>query len=111
MTLLTRESKFYATSRSVGVLNIYLHLELGVGLRGKLKLPNICHAKYRKKNYENNGLFSITGQLLIGCQEANLTIGLMDLRIRLAHRFRDILLHFTTIYFEKNILFKKWSIL
>ena len=64
--LLTRESKFYATSRSVGVLNIYLNLGLGVRLRGKLEWPNICHANYRKRNYENTWLFSITGQQLIG---------------------------------------------
>ena len=48
---LTSESKFYATSRSVGVLTICLNLGLGAELRGKLELPNICHAKYRKKNW------------------------------------------------------------
>ena len=34
------------------VLKICLDLELGLGLRGKLDLPNICHVKYRKKKYE-----------------------------------------------------------
>ena len=38
MTSLKRESKFYGTSRSVGELKICLHLGLGVGLWGKLKI-------------------------------------------------------------------------
>ena len=54
----------YGTPRSVGVLNIYLHLGLGVGLKGKLEEPNICHAKFRKKNNENTLQFSISGQLI-----------------------------------------------
>ena len=37
LTSLTHESKFYATFRSVGVLKIWLHLGLGVGLRGQLE--------------------------------------------------------------------------
>ena len=48
------------------VLKMFLHLGPGVGLRGKLVQSNICHAKYRKKNYDNIGLFSTTGQLLVG---------------------------------------------
>ena len=51
-----------------GVLTIFIHLGLGVGLRGKLYEPNICNAKYRKKNVENSGLFSMSGHLLIGCK-------------------------------------------
>ena len=38
----------FGTSKSVGVLKICLHLGVVVGLRGKLKQPNICHGKYRK---------------------------------------------------------------
>ena len=36
MSSLRSESKFYATSRSVGVLKIGPHLGLAVGLRGQL---------------------------------------------------------------------------
>ena len=34
---LRRESKFYGTSRSAGVLKICSHLGLGVGMRGTLE--------------------------------------------------------------------------
>ena len=41
---LTRESKFYGTSRSIRGLKICLHWGLGVGMREKLELPKIFYA-------------------------------------------------------------------
>ena len=56
MTSLTHESKYYATSRSVGVCNIYIHLGLGVGLRGKLGNLSI---QVKKNNFPTNLIFVI----------------------------------------------------
>ena len=61
MTSLTRKSKFYANSRSVRVLKNGLNLGLGVGRRGKLEYPNICHANTLRK-IMITGLFCKTGQ-------------------------------------------------
>ena len=74
MTSLRCESKYYATFRCVGVLKIYLHLGLGVGLRGKLELPKKSFGCNQRNNKIGHRLLILLIYLLI----YNRYIGLTD---------------------------------
>ena len=64
LTSMTHNWKFLDTSRSAGALKIWLHLDLGVWLRGKSEWQNLSFQAQEKN--DKSGLFFITGQLLIG---------------------------------------------
>ena len=93
---------FVTLKRYFQILKICLNLGLGVGLRGNYKCPIFCIPGIGKINEKKPGILYVTGQLLIGWWLGFLwTIGLKELRIRLAYRIRDIYLTTFSLILKK----------
>ena len=81
---LTHDPKLFGTSRSVGDLQNWIHVGIGVGTKDKFKKPKIVNLSIEKQNYEQPGKFYITSKRLMGWWQSFLyTIDLNELRIRL----------------------------